>query len=257
MPKSSAPAIAIVNTLLIPLGAVVVAAGIVGASRYAEMRWAFLLLAVVGAVVLAGAVHGVFAWGKAVQVDEATEREMVAAVRAQPGASTGLAGPVLAHWTYDPAEWRGYAASELRFRTREALGMGLITVVLGTLVIGVMERDWGTAAVISGAVGGFIALGQWLMAYLAYRRNRAVAAGDVVIGTNAVLMNRRYDVIHDRRVRFGGARVLETERPAILEVRIMVPGRYRRVRQDYRIPIPAGREDEARAVARELAAKHA
>ena len=257
MPKSSAPAIVIVNTLLIPLGAVCVAAGIVGASRVAEVRWLFVLLAIGGAVVLVGAVHGIVAWGKAVQVDEATERAMVAAVQAKPRATSGLAGPVLAHWTYDPEEWRRYAAGEIRFRTREALGMGLTTLVLGTLIIGLLDGNWRLAAGISGAVGGFITLCRWLMAFFAWRRNRAVPTGDVVIGTNAVLMNRRYDVIHDRRVRFGGARVLETERPAILEVRIMVPGRYRRVAEEYRIPIPTGREEEARAVARELTGAHA
>lgn len=256
MPRSSAPAVVIVNSLLIPLGAVCVAAGIVGASRIGEMRWLFVLLAICGAVVLAGAVHGVVAWGKAVRVDEATERAMVAAVQARPQASTGLAGPVLAHWTYAPDEWRRYAASEIRFRTREALGMGAITLVLGTLVIGILEGDWKVAAAISGAVGAFIALGRWLMAFFAWRRHRAAATGDVVIGTNAVLTNRRFDVIHDRRVRFGGARVLETARPAILEIRIMVPGKYRRVAEEYRIPIPAGREDEARAVARQLSASH-
>ena len=257
MPKSSAPTVVIVNTLLIPLGAVCVAAGVVGASRIAEIRWLFVLLAICGAVVLGGAVHGIVAWGQAVRVDEATERVMVAAVQAKPRATTGLVGPVLAHWTYAPDEWRAYAASEIRFRTREALGMGAITLALGTLIIGVLDGDWRLAAAISGAVGGFIALGRWLMAFFAWRRNRAVPTGDVVIGTNAVLTNRRYDVIHDRRVRFGGARVLETERPAILEIRIMVPGKYRRVAEEYRIPIPAGREEEARAVAREIAAGHA
>jgi len=253
MPRSSSPAIAIVNTLLLPLGAVTVVAGIVGAAGVRELWWAFALLAAAGAAVLWGGIHGIVAWGKAVQVDEATEREMVEAVRARPRASTGVAGPVLAHWTFAPEEWRGYTSRELAFRTREALGMGAVVLVLGTLVVGLLDGSWKTAAIISGAVGGFIALTRWLMAFFAWRRNRAVPSGDVVIGTNAVLVNRRYGVIHDRRVRFGGARVLESERPAILEVRIMVPGRYRRIAEDYRIPIPAGREDEARAVARLLA----
>jgi hypothetical protein len=256
VPRSSAPAVAIVNTLLIPLGAVCVAAGVVGASRYGEMRWAFVLFAIGGVVVLAGAVHGVFAWGRAVQVDEATEREMVAAVREQPRASTGLAGPVLAHWTYTPEEWGRYAASEIRFRSREALWMGLGALLLGTLVLGLLEGEWGLAAAVSGAVGGFIALGRWLMAFFAWRRHRAVPTGDVVIGTTAILVNRRYEVVHDRRVRFGGARVLEGARPAVLEVTIMVPGKYRRVAEEYRIPIPSGREDEARSVAAALASAH-
>ena len=257
MPRSSAPAIVIVNTLLLPLGAVTVVAGIVGAASVRELWWAFALLAVAGAAVLWGGIHGIVAWGKAVQVDEATERAMVEAVRAKPRASTGFAGPVLAHWTYAPEEWRDYTSRELAYRTHEALGMGAFVLVLGTVIIGLFDGDWRTAAIISGAVGGVIALGRWLMAFFAYRRNRAVPSGDVVIGTNAVLMNRRYAVIHDRRVRFGGARVLENERPAILEVTIMVPGRYRRIAEEYRIPVPSGHEDQAREVARELAGAHA
>jgi hypothetical protein len=256
MPRSSAPAVAIVNVLLIPLGAATLAAGVVGATRVSEMRWLFVLLAIGGAVIMGGAVQGLFAWGKAVQVDEATRRAMVESVRAKPAASTGLAGPVLAHWTYAPEEWRRYTARELGYRTTEALMMGASTFVLGTIIIGLLERELRIAMIISGAVGGFIALGRWLTALVAYRRHRAVPTGDVIIGTHAILVNRRYEVIHDRRVRFGGARVLETERPAVLEVKIMVPGKYRRYPEEYRIPIPGGREDEARQVAAELAGAH-
>ncbi|MFL5385744.1 MAG: hypothetical protein ACJ8GN_24785 [Longimicrobiaceae bacterium] len=255
MPRSSNPAIAVVDTLLIPLGAVCVVAGIVVATRYAEVRWLGVLMAVAGAVVLFGAVRALFSWGKAVRTDEATERAMVEAV--QPGASVSRDGPVLAHWTYAPEEWHAYAGRELGFRTREALGMGAATLLLGTLIIGALEGEWRTAAIIPGVVAAFIALGRWLMAFAAYRRHRAAPAGDVIIGRTALLVNRRYDTIHDGNVRFGGARVLEKERPAILEITIMVPGKYRRTSEEYRIPIPAGREEEARAVARQLATEHA
>lgn len=257
MPRSSAPAVAIVNVLLIPLGAATLAAGVVGATRVSEIRWAFVLLAIGGAVIMGGAVQGLFAWGKAVQVDEATRRAMVESVRAKPAASTGLAGPVLAHWTYTAEEWTRFTSRELGYRTTEALMMGAATFVLGTIIIGLLEWDLRIAMIISGAVGGFIALGRWLVALAAFRRRRAVPTGDVIIGTHAILVNRRYDVIHDQRVRFGGARVLHGERPAILEVKIMVPGKYRRHPEEYRIPIPGGREDEAREVAAELAAAHA
>src|SRR6185295_15638885 len=98
MPRSSSPSVVIVNILLIPLGAVCVAAGVVGAARWAEQRWLFIAMAVCGMVVLAGAAHGIFAWGHAVRVDEDTERAMVEAVQARPNASSRLAGPVLAHW---------------------------------------------------------------------------------------------------------------------------------------------------------------
>ena len=49
----------------------------------------------------------------------------------------------------------------------------------------------------------------------------------------------------------------EAERPAVLEVDIVDPRKQGRVRGGYRISIPIGREEEARAVARELAGAHA
>jgi len=251
MPRSSSPAIAVVDMLLIPLGAVCVAAGIVMATRYEEVRWLSLGMAALGVVIMFGAVRALFAWGRAVRTDEATERAMVEAV--QPGASAKRDGTVLAHWIYTPEEWHAYAGRELAFRTREALGMGAATLVLGTLVIGVLEGEWGTAAIISAAVGAFIALLRWMAAFAAWRRNRAAPASDVIIGPNALLVNRRYDTIHDGNVRFRGARVLASGRPAILEITIMVPGKYRHTPEEYRIPVPAGREEEARAVARQLA----
>jgi hypothetical protein len=256
MPRSSNPAAVIVNALLIPLGVVVMAAGVVGALTADGMRWAFGLLAVGGAVIVGGAIHGAVAWRRAVQVDDETAHAMVAAARAGPASATIPTGPVLAHWTYGPDDWAHYAAGEIRYRTREALGMGAAVLVLGTPVIGLMEGDWGIGALISGTVGGFIALMRGLMAFSAHRRNRAVTHGEVIVGPTALLVNGRYEAIHDANVRFGGARVLEDGSPAILEVTIMVPGRYRRTAEEYRIPIPAGREDEARAVALGLAEAH-
>jgi len=255
MPRSSAPAGAIVNILLIPLGAVCVAAGVVVGSRFAEVRWLGVLLSVLGFVVVIGAVLGLFAWGRAVRVDEATEQAMRQAV-AGDGASPDPAR-VLAHWTFGADEWQACAVSELRFRTLEALRMGVLTTVVGALVIGVLERDWKMGLIVAGVVGAFIALWRWAMAFAAYRRNRAAPAGDVIIGPGAVLVNRRYDTIHDGNVRFRGARVVASG-PAttVLEIQIWVPGKYRHTAEEYRLPVPRGREEEARAVARELTAAH-
>jgi len=253
MPKSSSPAIVVVNALLIPLGFAVLIGGIGGAVVYREIWWAFALLAGGGVLMLAGAAQGVSHWRRAVQVEDETHHAMLAAVRVRPHVSSGLPAPVLAHWTYDPAEWRAYAHAELRYRTREALTMTAATVAVGTPVLGLLEGEWKLAFVVSAVIGTLIGVGRWLVARAAYGRNRAVSHGDVVLGRDAMLVNGRYEVVHDNRIHFGGARVLEGGCPAILEIRIMVPGKYRRMAEEYRIPIPAGREEEARAVARELA----
>jgi len=244
------PPVAIVSLLLLLLGAVAMAAGLDGATRGSEIRWAFVLLALAGAAVLGGSVHGLFAWRDAVRLDDDAER-------AQPGASHALAGPVLAHWTYDPAEWNAYTRRQLVTGTRQALVMWVLVFALVTTGVGMLHGEWRVAAIMSGVLATSIAVGRWMSAIATCRRHRAVPTGDVIIGTHAVLVNRRCEVTHGGgRIHFGGARVLEAERPAILQVDIMDPGKPRSVRVGYRIPIPSGREEEARAVARELAGAH-
>jgi hypothetical protein len=246
----------VVNVVLIPLGLVALIAGGTGAMAVDEIWWAFALLAVAGAVILFAGVRGVIGWGKAVNVEDHTMRAMLAAAPSAADAFGRRSGPVLAHWRYAPEEWHAYAAAELRYRTREALAMGGIVVALGTAFLGLVERKWGLAFGISAAVGGLIALGRWAVAWSAHRRNVSVASGEVIVGPTALLVNGRYEVLHDRRIHFGGARVLPGPRPAILELTVMVPGRYRRIPEEYRIPIPAGREAEAHAVIEALHQAH-
>ncbi|HEX8244847.1 MAG TPA: hypothetical protein VF541_15170, partial [Longimicrobium sp.] len=104
MPRSSHPAIAAVNALLIVLGLAVLVAGVLGALTYREIWWAFALLALAGPLMLYGAIRGIVGWRKSVEVDDATRHAMLADAQAGPRAIPSDA--VLAHWTYDPADWR-------------------------------------------------------------------------------------------------------------------------------------------------------
>ena len=127
--------------------------------------------------------------------------------------------------------------------------------VLGTLLVGVLEGEWRTAMTIAVVTGALIGGGRWGMALLAHHRNRAVMAGEVIVGPTAMLVNGRYEPVHDGdrgRVRFSRAHVREGAGPPLLVVGFTVPGRYRRLPDEYRIPIPAGRVDEAHAVAEAL-----
>lgn len=260
MPRSSHPAIIVVNVCLLPLGLVTLAAGLAGFVAMNEMWWAFGLLAVGGAVIMGGAVHEIRAWGKRLVADEHTAHEMLSAVRAGQIAPSAAAAaprratdPVLARWTYAPDEWRAYADAEMRLALREAAMMAFTIVLLGTVLIGVLDREWEAAFILSLATSVFVAGGRLLMAWLAHRRHRSVAAGEVIVGPRAMLVNGRYETVHDgSRIRFSRAQVREGTRPALLVVEITVPGRYRRLPDEYRVPIPAGREDEARAVAQAL-----
>lgn len=248
------PAGLIFHVAMLPLGAAALIMGAMGTARDGEMEWMFGLLFVAGVAIVAGGIHGLVTWPRKARLQEAITRAMVAEARA-PSTDRRMMS-VLATWTYTEDEWRDYAAAEMRFRIREALGMGATVVALGTPLLGVFDGEWGVAFGISLAVGGFIALWRGGMGWAAWRRNRAATTGGVIVGPDAILINGRYEAVHDGSILFGGARVLDRAEPAILEINLVVPGKYRHVREKLRIPIPTGHEEEARAVAEALRQAH-
>jgi hypothetical protein len=224
-----------------------------------EMWWLFVGFALSGVLMLGGAASNLVRWWRWQRREEAEARAMAAAARARAADSAApLPARVMAHWTYQPGEWGAYASREVAHRGREALWLFVGTVVLGMLLLGWREAmDWREVFAASLGVGAMLGGGKWLLARSAHRQNVATPRGEVVITPTAVLMNGRYQVLQDHHFRFRGARILEDERPRILELSVDWPTRAGRVSDSYRIPIPAGREDEARAVARELTAAHA
>ncbi|HEX8242991.1 MAG TPA: hypothetical protein VF541_05840, partial [Longimicrobium sp.] len=139
---------------------------------------------------------------------------------------------------------------------REALAVGATMFAFAVLPLRILEPEWTVVLRFAAALGGLVAAERLLFAFLSWRRNRSVAHGEVIVGPTAMLRNGRYEAIEDGRIHFRSARVLRHLRPATLEIGIMVPGKYRHVRAEYRIPIPPGREDEARAVAAALQRAH-
>jgi hypothetical protein len=95
-----------------------------------------------------------------------------------------------------------------------------------------------------------------VLAHWTYPWSTATPAGDVVISPTAILMNDHYQVIQDHHFRFRSAHVVDDVRPKLLVIGIEWPTRYGMMRDDYRIPIPDCREDQARKVASALARQH-
>jgi hypothetical protein len=288
MPKSSNPLNLAVSALLAVMAMPILFIGLVGLFTAGEIWWVFGLMAAGGGLMIAGAIQNVGKWKKAVAEEEATTRAMLEAVgapqvsRAAPGeipaaspravpaaapagpetarngaheiarsaaASPGRpTEPVLAHWRYDPSEWSAYAHREATFRGREALGVGVGVAVLGTLFGGIWEGDWGGGFAVAAVIGGVIGGIRWAMAHAARASNLSTPAGEVIISPNAILLNGRYEVLQDDNFRFGGVRYVETERPPILEFTVTWATRSGRTNEQYRVPVPAGREDEARAL---------
>jgi|GEM_PF-1782774 len=297
MPKSSHPLNLAVSGLLMAMAIPITILGVAGLFTAGEIWWVFGLLAASGGMLAIGAVQGVLRWKKALVEEEATTRAMLQATQTSAGASMPddrahpiapcststiaasgafdasatairppaapvaetrrMTGPVLAHWRYGADEWAAYTRREATYRGREAFWVGLGVAVMGTGVIGISEGDWGGGFAISAAVGAIIGVGRWMVARSARASNLAAPGGEVIIAPNALLLNGRYEVLQDHHFTFGGVRYVETETPPILEFTVTWPTRGGRTNEQYRVPVPAGREDEARALVDTFRGLHA
>jgi hypothetical protein len=174
-------------------------------------------------------------------------------------------GLVLARWMYARDEWEAYTEREYRVRSRGAWTFGTFTAVaggvaapgLGSLVMavpgssataGLAGIGWIAAA--AAAVMFVAGVATWRDRALRMRRhNRAVREPSAVIASKGVLMGGRRDYFCDRHTRTSSVRFVEVETPPVLEITVVYPGG--RVKQRYttRVPVPRGREAEARELA--------
>jgi hypothetical protein len=155
--------------------------------------------------------------------------------------------PVLAHWVYEPGEWGAYTAVEVKRRTREWVGVA-VTIFLVGLVSGSGGGDEGRAMIAAGAmVAVMILAGGMLMAKGDHQANVS-GPGEAIITPSAILLNGRYHVLRNDTYSFHGARFDDAAHPPQLEFTIGWSTRSGPTRDNIRIPVPAGREEEAREV---------
>lgn len=197
----------------------------------------------------------------------ATETVAEVGTRAAPGvrtvaASTAAGTPVpaaptapadaevLAHWTYAPDEWSEYTRRELGFRSGEARWLGVGVALFGILMLAFREdTDSRIAAAVSIVIGTVIYVGKMLQARAAHAANAATRGGEVIISPRAVLLNGRYHVLQDDRFHFAGVRLLDEDDPPVLEFTVAWSTRSGRADDQVYVPVPRGREAEARALA--------
>jgi len=286
VPRSSNPLNLLSAWLLAMMGVPCTILGLVGAlAESGTMRLVWGMLAVGGVGMTWGAVQALVAWRRAEVRESGHEAALYAAARrdsagsapaaqAVPvgaGAATPQAAPtaaaapspaqaasapaaadaeVLAHWTYAPDEWSEYTRRDLSFRKGEALWIGLGVLLLGTLLLVNREgASYGIAIGVSAFVGGAIYVGRLLQARSAHAANAATRGGEVIISPHAVLLNGRYHVLQDDRFHFGGVRLVDDDGPPVLEFTVTWGTRGGPTNEQVYVPVPRGREEEARALA--------
>lgn len=257
--NSSNPLNAVAAALVVWASLLTLPLGIVGSlSDTGPMRMVFAAMAAAGAGMLYGGVRMWRQWRRAVVVEREHQMAIRAAVGAppaehgpgvQPAAPAALQSgePVLACWTYGAAEWRQYTRSEWKRRVLEAAFVGVALLLVGYCSgrgRGEEGQTFMAAAVLMAAL---IVAGSLWMAHNARRANES-APGEAVITPTAILLNGRYHVLANDVYRFEGVTYDGEARPPLLEFSISWGTRRGRGTEKIRVPVPAGREREAREV---------
>jgi hypothetical protein len=163
------------------------------------------------------------------------------------------AGQHLAHWTYDPHEWREFAEQEWARAREEGWVIAVVLLALGALVGGFVwavagagPAALGLGALIGGAGGYLVSLLPRSLAHRKYRRALR-RVGETYLGREAVYHNGRYDTWATWGSPLTDVQLQEGS-PTILELTIGAERTMRKVR----VLVPAGQESEAREVIRAL-----
>jgi hypothetical protein len=245
MPRSSNPAVLVFAVLYLLMGAFFLAMGV-------PFLLGFDLWMIIGIPFTLGGISSIVgAYGLAKQWRGSIRAEKDTADFMRRTVASGAALPsdgVLAHWVYDAEQWRAYRKRESAYRRMQAAMWGLLMTVVvtiaGTMASGDLVAGLGIGCVVGALAGG----GQWIRAASANRANRSTPLPDVIIGRSSLLFNGRYHVLQDHQYDFGGVRLLENERPLILEFTVTWKTRRGRSDAQIRVPVPRGHEDEARMI---------
>lgn len=255
MASSSSPINALAAGLVLMMAPIPLVLGAVGAlSAGGEMRIVFFAMFLSGAAMLYGGVKMLRQYLRAVAIEgkhQSAIREAVGAgVARAPVAATAHPSiapgeTVLAHWHYGAEEWSEYTRAEKKRRIVEAIVPGVLILLVAALI---GRGEEGGEYMAGGVIVATLLIGGGLfMARSAHLANTS-RPGEAIITPTAILLNGRYHVLRNDTYRFEGVRLDADARPPVLEFRVGWSTRGGRSDERVRVPVPAGREAEAREV---------
>jgi hypothetical protein len=163
----------------------------------------------------------------------------------------------LVHWVYAADEWARFEEAVWQSEQRDARTLPIVTVIIASVVAGLAFLGSRELLVTLAAFGIFVGIGvlvtlqTWGAALWRYQR-RDRAGGDVFISATGILKPGAYLPYNGFNLRLTIAEV-EPGDPDTLRLQVSSYSEHAVTRtSDIRIPIPYGREDEAREVAQQL-----
>ncbi len=159
---------------------------------------------------------------------------------------------VIAHWDYSPAEWKEYTEKEYKTEKSEKKALFLITAILA-LVIGlgffIFDNEAGMWVLLTMvALIAILAFTAWFTAWYRHRENLNYH-GEVYITGKAVYLNRQLHTWSGLGEKFESVEFTRRKGQSMLSIVYSVWTRTGRTPVTIRIPVPAGKEAEAEAIA--------
>jgi hypothetical protein len=163
---------------------------------------------------------------------------------------------VLARWSYSKKEWDAYA--ELQFREEKSSKAGLFAIVAAAcLAIGgafaVLDPEAGPSVLgVLLGVAFLVGMVAFAVPRLEHARNKR-GTGSAVIAEDGCVVNGYFHSWRMFGATLDAVAVKEDDAVPRLEIAYSAPSRTGRQEAVARIPIPKGKLDEAKQVARKLA----
>ena len=161
---------------------------------------------------------------------------------------------MIAHWTYAPDEWKKYTEEEYLREKSDKMGLFYVLVFFCVLIGGgifLVADDKEAAGIVLAGLFGLIVFTR-LLIYLTIKKtyddNRKYL-GEVYISRRGVYLNKSFHSWNFLS-RLENARI--DEKPKILKIEYSALSRQGKDYAYVRVPIPAGKEDEAKKVLAEL-----
>ncbi|HEX7238644.1 MAG TPA: hypothetical protein VF263_00145 [Longimicrobiaceae bacterium] len=258
MPRSSSPLHGVSAALQLFAGLITAPLGFVGFfSDAGPMRPVWGMMAVASLLLLGSGVWAFVQWRRATVVEAGHQAALHAAVSPPaaaaevPEAREAPEARVLAHWTYGPGQWTTYTGTEIAFRKREAVYQAAGITALGTVFLSLGDDiSLGHAFQSSAFVGIMVFAGRYLQARAAHDSNAATARGEAIISPDAVVLNGRYHVLRNDEYHLRSVRYLDAGATPLLEFSVEWRTRGGPASEEIHVPVPPGREGEARELAR-------
>jgi hypothetical protein len=162
---------------------------------------------------------------------------------------------VLAHWTYEPAEWNEYAEKQYVEEKKEKKVLFYI-IAAWALFFGILffliDNESGLWVLVMMLILiAVIAFTAWFTAWYNYRENKKYL-GETYITEDAVYINRQLHTWRGLGAKLESANLDQHKAHALLTLVYSAPTRTGF--QDYtvRIPVPRGKEAEAEQISQKL-----